>query len=716
MTIWQPISKTVTQYVDTNGNPYSGAVLKAYLAGTTTVTNIATSSTGGTQVTSVALNASGYPAVSGDVIIPHISADYKISLYPTQTAADANSGALWTIDNLPINFDNYEVTIKDATNSRELNNILFPIRSVKDFGATGDGSTDDRTAINNCLAQIALDGGGTCYFSDGDYAISGRLNITSSNVTLLFDDNARLLPRDSTGFILISCEGSDATSFYGFSADSLKNSHQITTSNAIPDAVIGSWLSIRSTALLAGTNNKASKQKVYRKITGISGTTYTLDKVLKYDFLTTDTAEAGLATFYENISLKGVKLNKENFNHKMSIGVSFKNVANVLIDGIEIYGTKDKNAASVAGRDAIKLEDCQNCYVYRVKASHIAWYGVDCGGASDKIIVDGGEFNDIRHAQDCNHAGSVDTFNGECNDISFLNLTVNNSTESGFSTHDIGRDIIFSNCKTFYAGRITAGSYGFYIRNLATRIFDCKAYYSASDGFRAEDSASSIYFTNCEAIDNGRHGFNISAIGFSVNCIATRNQNNGIRLGGGVVLQARLIDNGLNGVSSQHAIYCDYYNSSELFKIIDCVAPASANQIYAIGLNTTDFDPREKVVISGKNIFTGYGNNLYFVNSGDNIKTPITNGNIITHIGTSTNPIYGRATLSSGTVTVTTNAVRDYAPSGTTGYFTTKVDIKPITFTHTGALYVSAITDATSFVVTSTNGAGTQQFEYHLAV
>lgn len=104
MTTWQPIAKTVTQYVDSNGNPYSGAVLKAYLAGTTTVTNIATSSTGATQVTSVALNASGYPAVSGNVIIPHISEDYKLSLYPTQTAADANSGALWTVDNMARDF------------------------------------------------------------------------------------------------------------------------------------------------------------------------------------------------------------------------------------------------------------------------------------------------------------------------------------------------------------------------------------------------------------------------------------------------------------------------------------------------------------------------------------------------------------------------------------------------------------------------------------
>lgn len=95
-----PIQNTLPQYVDTNGDPYSGAVLKAYQEGTSTPISFATDKTGGTLVSSVALNASGYPEVSGAVIIPHINQNYKLSLYPTQTAADANSSAIWTVDNI----------------------------------------------------------------------------------------------------------------------------------------------------------------------------------------------------------------------------------------------------------------------------------------------------------------------------------------------------------------------------------------------------------------------------------------------------------------------------------------------------------------------------------------------------------------------------------------------------------------------------------------
>ena len=89
---WDPIALTVPQYEDNDGNPYSGAVLKFYESGTTTNISAATDGTGATTVSSIALNASGFPEVSGNVIIPHIDQDYKIALYPTQAAADADSG------------------------------------------------------------------------------------------------------------------------------------------------------------------------------------------------------------------------------------------------------------------------------------------------------------------------------------------------------------------------------------------------------------------------------------------------------------------------------------------------------------------------------------------------------------------------------------------------------------------------------------------------
>ncbi|NQZ14313.1 MAG: hypothetical protein HRT94_05770 [Alphaproteobacteria bacterium] len=99
---YQPIARTVPQYVGTGGKPYSGAVLKAYKADSTINIAIASDNTGAATANSVALNASGFPEMSGNVIIPHLDQAYKLSLYPSQSAADSDTGALWMIDNLSV--------------------------------------------------------------------------------------------------------------------------------------------------------------------------------------------------------------------------------------------------------------------------------------------------------------------------------------------------------------------------------------------------------------------------------------------------------------------------------------------------------------------------------------------------------------------------------------------------------------------------------------
>jgi hypothetical protein len=63
---------------------------------------------------------------------------------------------------------------------------LFPsIYNVKSYGAKGDGITDDSAAINLALAACYNEGGGTVFFPDGTYKISGQFDsITNSVLTL----------------------------------------------------------------------------------------------------------------------------------------------------------------------------------------------------------------------------------------------------------------------------------------------------------------------------------------------------------------------------------------------------------------------------------------------------------------------------------------------------------------------------------------------------
>ncbi len=58
-----------------------------------------------------------------------------------------------------------------------------PWIDVQAYGAKGDGTTDDTTAINSALAAVPS-GGAIVFFSPGTYLISNSLNVTVSGTTL----------------------------------------------------------------------------------------------------------------------------------------------------------------------------------------------------------------------------------------------------------------------------------------------------------------------------------------------------------------------------------------------------------------------------------------------------------------------------------------------------------------------------------------------------
>ena len=72
--------------------------------------------------------------------------------------------------------------------TRTVQNRLQDSVSVKDFGAVGDGVTDDTAAFNAAIAALPANGG-TIYVPNADYRIN--LTITKSGVTLQGETNSR---------------------------------------------------------------------------------------------------------------------------------------------------------------------------------------------------------------------------------------------------------------------------------------------------------------------------------------------------------------------------------------------------------------------------------------------------------------------------------------------------------------------------------------------
>lgn len=155
-----PISLITIQYQNPSDNtPYSGAVLKAYAAGTSTNIVMSTDSTGATTFTSVALNSSGNPEHLGATIIPHIDQAYKMALYANQAAADADTPSVWSIDNLlPLTISG-SFTTNDAI-SGAVTDVLEMTHTTTGTPTTGIGtgiSFTTETAIDNNETGMTLD-------------------------------------------------------------------------------------------------------------------------------------------------------------------------------------------------------------------------------------------------------------------------------------------------------------------------------------------------------------------------------------------------------------------------------------------------------------------------------------------------------------------------------------------------------------------------------
>jgi len=157
---------------------------------------MATDATGATTFTSVALNSAGYPEHLGAIIIPHIDRAYKLALYADQTAADANTPAIWTIDGLyPLTVSG-SFTTEDAV-SNGVTSVLNVTHETTGTPVAGIGSSvslitetaDNNNETGTILASVSTDVSSGA--EDFDFVLSlmeagaaaaERFRVTSSGV------------------------------------------------------------------------------------------------------------------------------------------------------------------------------------------------------------------------------------------------------------------------------------------------------------------------------------------------------------------------------------------------------------------------------------------------------------------------------------------------------------------------------------------------------
>lgn len=152
------------QLLDASGAAASAGTLTFFAQGTTTLQNTF-------QDAARTLANTNPVTVNGSGLSPVIYLQY---LDYTVLAEDSDGATLWQED-----FDGR--WLQDGSDytqggtgsvARTVQSRLAERVSVTDFGATGDGITNDAPAINLALQALKTEGGGTCFFPNGTYALS----------------------------------------------------------------------------------------------------------------------------------------------------------------------------------------------------------------------------------------------------------------------------------------------------------------------------------------------------------------------------------------------------------------------------------------------------------------------------------------------------------------------------------------------------------------
>jgi hypothetical protein len=167
--------------VNSSGTPYSGAKLYVYRAGTTTqATAYTTSALSVAHANPVVANSAGqFAAVYLD---PAADYDYRFVL--------TNSGGaqLWSEDNVPpfaplsqaaVGEALYPLIAAETSAGVTPTEYAYPPGDVRRYGATGDGSTDDTTALQAALS-VAAESGPAVFLPSGTYKTTSTLTVSDS--------------------------------------------------------------------------------------------------------------------------------------------------------------------------------------------------------------------------------------------------------------------------------------------------------------------------------------------------------------------------------------------------------------------------------------------------------------------------------------------------------------------------------------------------------
>jgi hypothetical protein len=191
----QSIQPAFTTFQDIDGQPLENGYIYVGTAGSPAATNQITVYSDAALTTALAQpirTRGGYPVVVGlPVVIYTGVSDYSLQV------SDKNNSSIYSALNQKERSSSSIVTYKSTLTgavTRTSQSKLSDFVSVKDFGAVGDGVTDDAAAI-----QAAIDSGADVInFPNGDYLVQSIISM-SPNQALIGNNSFFIIGSTLTG-------------------------------------------------------------------------------------------------------------------------------------------------------------------------------------------------------------------------------------------------------------------------------------------------------------------------------------------------------------------------------------------------------------------------------------------------------------------------------------------------------------------------------------